>query len=31
MLFMIVERFKDRDPTPIYARLREQGRELPDL
>ena len=30
MLFMIIERFKDRDPSPIYARLREQGRSLPE-
>ena len=30
MLFMIIERFKGRDPTPIYARLRERGRALPD-
>jgi hypothetical protein len=30
MLFMVVERFKGRDPGPIYARLREQGRSLPD-
>jgi hypothetical protein len=30
MLFLIIERFKNRDPTPIYARLREQGRSLPD-
>jgi hypothetical protein len=30
MLFMIIERFKDRDPFPIYARLREQGRSMPD-
>ena len=29
MLFMIVERFKDRDPAPIYARLRERGRSMP--
>ena len=29
MLFMVIERFKDRDPAPIYARLREQGRALP--
>jgi Protein of unknown function (DUF3303) len=29
MLFMVVERFKDRDPAPIYARLQEQGRALP--
>ena len=26
MLFMVIERFKDRNPLPIYARLREQGR-----
>jgi hypothetical protein len=30
MLFMVIERFKDRDPAPIYARLGEQGRALPD-
>ncbi len=30
MLFMVIERFKDRDPAPIYARLREQGRALPE-
>jgi hypothetical protein len=30
MLFMVIERFRDRDPTPIYARLREHGRALPE-
>ena len=30
MLFMIVERFRDRDPRPIYQRLREHGRQMPD-
>jgi hypothetical protein len=30
VLFMIIERFKGRDPAPIYARLREQGRALPE-
>jgi hypothetical protein len=30
MLFMIIERFKDRDPAPIYARLTQQGRSLPE-
>jgi Protein of unknown function (DUF3303) len=30
MLFMITERFKNRDPAPIYARIREQGRALPE-
>jgi hypothetical protein len=30
MLFMIIERFKNRDPAPIYQRLRESGRGMPD-
>jgi hypothetical protein len=30
MLFLVIERFKDRNPAPVYARLREQGRALPD-
>jgi hypothetical protein len=30
MLFMVIERFKNRDPAPVYARLREHGRALPD-
>ena len=30
MLFMVIERFKDRDPAPIYARLLERGRSMPD-
>ena len=30
MLFMVVERFKDRDPVPIYRRLREAGRSMPE-
>jgi len=30
MHFMIIERFKDADPLPIYQRLRDQGRVLPD-
>src|SRR5262245_54197796 len=30
MLFMVIERFKGRDPAPIYARLRERGRALPE-
>ena len=29
MLFMIVERFKDQDPVPIYRRVRDSGRQLP--
>ncbi|MBV9419470.1 MAG: DUF3303 family protein [Alphaproteobacteria bacterium] len=30
MHFMIIEHFKNRDPKPIYRRLREQGRQMPD-
>ena len=30
MLFMVIERFKGRDPAPIYARLRQRGRALPE-
>ena len=30
MLFMIIERFKGCDPHPIYERLAEQGRGLPE-
>ena len=30
MLFMVIERFKGRDPGPIYARLRDHGRAMPD-
>jgi hypothetical protein len=30
MLFMVIERFKGRDPGPVYARVRERGRALPD-
>lgn len=30
MLFMIIERFKDNDMLPIYKRLRDDGRMLPD-
>ena len=26
MLFMVIERFKDRDPKPVYRRLRDSGR-----
>jgi hypothetical protein len=27
---MVVERFKGRDPAPVYQRLREAGRSMPD-
>ena len=30
MLFMVIERFKDADPVPVYQRLRDAGRGLPD-
>jgi len=30
MLFMVIERFKGRDPAPIYQRLRESGRQMPE-
>jgi hypothetical protein len=30
MLFMVIERFHNRDPEPIYRRLRERGRLMPE-
>jgi len=30
MLFMVIEWFRNRDPKPIYCRLRDQGRQMPD-
>jgi hypothetical protein len=30
MLFMVIERFKDSDMLPIYKRVRDGGRMLPD-
>jgi Protein of unknown function (DUF3303) len=30
MLFMVIERFADNDMVPVYRRLRERGRMLPD-
>jgi uncharacterized protein DUF3303 len=30
MQFMIIERFRNRDPVPIYRRLRDKGRQMPD-
>ena len=29
MLFMIVERFRNADPVPVYRRFRDQGRLAP--
>jgi hypothetical protein len=30
MLFMIVERFKNGDPVPVYRRFRDHGRMAPE-
>jgi hypothetical protein len=30
MLYMVIEQFKDGDPVPVYRRLRDQGRMVPD-
>ena len=30
MLYMIVERFRNRDPEPVYQRFRERGRLAPE-
>jgi len=30
MLFMVIERFKDDDMIPVYRRLRDSGRVLPE-
>ena len=30
MLFMVIERFKDRDAKAVYRRFREQGRGAPE-
>ena len=30
MLYMIIERFKNGDPVPVYRRFRERGRMAPD-
>lgn len=30
MLFMVIERFRDDDMIPVYRRMREAGRLLPD-
>ena len=30
MLFMVIERFKDRDAKAVYRRFREQGRMAPE-
>ncbi len=30
MLFMVIERFRHRDPKPIYKRFAESGRQMPE-
>jgi hypothetical protein len=30
MLFMIIERFKDNDMLPLYKRVRDEGRTIPE-
>ncbi len=30
MLFMVIERFRDNDMLPVYRRVRDAGRALPD-
>ena len=30
MLFMVIERFRENDMVPIYERVRDSGRMLPD-
>lgn len=30
MLFMVIERFRDNDMIPIYQRVRDKGRMLPE-
>ena len=30
MLFMVIERFRDDDMVPVYRRLRDGGRSLPE-
>jgi hypothetical protein len=30
MLFMVIERFKQADPTPVGERFRQKGRMLPE-
>jgi Protein of unknown function (DUF3303) len=30
VLFMIIERFRDNDMVPIYQRVRDSGRSVPD-
>lgn len=30
MLFMVIESFRNQDAKPVYRRLRDKGRQMPD-
>jgi hypothetical protein len=30
MLYMVIERFRNGDPVPVYRRFREEGRLMPE-
>ena len=30
MLYMVIEQFKNGDPVPVYRRLHDEGRMMPD-
>jgi hypothetical protein len=30
MLYMVIERFRNGDPVPVYRRFRDRGRMMPD-
>ena len=30
MLFMVIERFRDNDMVPVYQRVRDSGRSIPE-
>ncbi|QCK88359.1 DUF3303 domain-containing protein [Phreatobacter aquaticus] len=30
MLFMVIERFANQDPVPVYRQVRDKGRSLPE-
>ena len=30
MLFMVIERFRNRDAKAVYRRFRDEGRQMPD-